>query len=273
MTTRPDTGAAPARQETSLTTPILPISIQIYSLRSLGALDAMLDCVVAAGHRHVELIGSQLDDAGATLAALQARGLTASSSHVGMAALRERFGAVLAACRTLGFADLYMPAVPAEERDAPAAYWRALGRELGGMARTAAAEGIRLGYHNHHWELQPKDGELTALDLLWEAAGDSPLAWQMDAAWMVRGGADPEAWMRRHAHRITSVHAKDLAPAGEKLDEDGWADVGSGTLDWHRLARSAKAAGAKWLVAEHDKPSDPARFAHASFRFLSTLEG
>jgi sugar phosphate isomerase/epimerase len=255
-----------------MTTPILPISIQIYSLRSLGSLDAMLDCVVDAGYKNVELIGSQLDDAAATQAALAARGLSATSSHVGIAALRSNLAGVLAACKTLGFADLYMPAVPPEERDAPGDYWLALGRELGELACAAAAEGIRLGYHNHHWELQVKEGGKTAMALLWDGAGDSPLSWQMDVAWMVRGGADPEAWLREHAARITAVHAKDLAPAGEKLDEDGWADVGTGTLDWRYLAKVAKHVGAKWLVAEHDKPNDPARFARASHAFLSTLQ-
>lgn len=256
-----------------MTTPILPCSIQIYSLRSLGPLDAMLDCVAEAGYRHVELIGSQLDDAAATKAALAARGLSVSSSHVGIAALRDRLPAVLEACKALGFQDLYMPSVPPEERDSPGEYWLALGQELGAFARIAANEGIRLGYHNHHWELQVKVGGLTALDLLWQGAGDSPLSWQMDAAWMVRGGADPEDWLRRHAGRITAVHAKDLAPAGEKADEDGWADVGSGTMDWQHLSRVASDAGARWLVAEHDKPNDPARFARASYSFLSQLEG
>jgi sugar phosphate isomerase/epimerase len=251
---------------------ILPISIQIYSLRSLGSLDAMLDCVKEAGFRHVELIGSQLDDATATRRALDARGLAASSSHVGIAALREKLPAVLAACKALGFTDLYMPAVPAEERHREGDYWLALGIELGDFARRCANEGVRLGYHNHHWELEVKSQGKTALDLLWQGAADSPLAWQMDAAWMVRGKADPQAWMQRFAGRITAVHAKDLAPAGEKLDEDGWADVGHGTMDWPVLARAAKAAGATWLVAEHDKPNDPTRFARNSHAYLEALQ-
>ena len=55
---------------------------------------------------------------------------------------------MLAACKTLGFTDLYMPAVPTEERDSPGDLLAALGRELGDFARAAAREGIRLGYHN-----------------------------------------------------------------------------------------------------------------------------
>ena len=50
---------------------------------------------------------------------------------------------------------------------------------------------------------------------------------------MIRGGADPLEWMRPYGNRITAVHVKDIAPAGESADEDGWADVGHGTVDWN----------------------------------------
>ena len=256
-----------------MTTPILPISIQIYSLRTVGDLAAQLDTVAAAGHRHVELIGAQLDDAAATRSALEARGLRASSAHVSIAALRERPAQVMAACKTLGFTQLFMPSVPPAERDSDGEYWLALGQELGKLAHRFAEAGVTLGYHNHHWELQPKAGGANALELLFQGAEGSPLAWQMDVAWLVRGGADPLEWMRREAGRIVSLHAKDLAPAGQCLDEDGWADVGSGTLDWPTLARAGRDAGARWLVAEHDKPNDPKRFARNSQAFLSRLEG
>ena len=254
-----------------MSTPLLPLSIQIYSLRTLDGLAAQLDCLAGAGFRHVELIGSQLEDAGATRAALDTRGLTVSSSHLSMAMLRERLPQVLAACKTIGFNQLFMPAVPQAERDAPATYWTALGAELAELARRCAGEGVALGYHNHHWELQVKAGGATAMDLLLDAADGSPLTWQVDVAWLVRGGADPLAWLKRAAGRVASAHAKDIAPAGQALDEDGWADVGTGTLDWRTLAPACKAAGARWLVAEHDKPSDPARFAAQAHRFLQTL--
>ena len=46
--------------------------------------------------------------------------------------------------------------------------------------------------HNHNWELQPKDGATTALELIFSEAEGSPLTWQADVAWLVRGGAAPE---------------------------------------------------------------------------------
>jgi sugar phosphate isomerase/epimerase len=250
----------------------IPLSIQLYSLRTLPGLPEVLDAVRLAGYRHVELIGSHLDDAAAVRAQLEARALGASSSHVGMAALRGRFDAVMGACKTLGITQLFMPAVPPEERRSAEPYWTALGRELGLMARRAQDHGVALGYHNHDWELRRQPDGRSALECLFAGAADSPLAWQADVAWLARGGADPVEWLQRHRDRLASVHAKDLAPAGTNADEDGWADVGHGVLDWRgRLAPAAAACGARWLVAEHDKPSDPLRFARNSFAFLNSL--
>ncbi len=249
-----------------------PLSIQLYSLRTLPSLQEVLDTAWSAGYRQVELIGGHLDEASRVRQALDERGLTVSSSHVGMAALRDRFDTIMQACKTLGFTRLFMPSVPPEERQSPEPYWTFLGRELAQMAWRAGDRGIELGYHNHHWELKTQPDGRTALDCLFAGAGNSPLKWQVDVAWLVRGGADPVALMERYKDRVTSIHAKDLAAANTKLDEDGWDDVGQGVLDWrHTLAAASIASGAQCLVAEHDKPSDPARFARNSFAFLNSL--
>jgi sugar phosphate isomerase/epimerase len=252
--------------------PINAIAIQLYTLRGLGDVDRELDAAQAAGFRHVETVGSHLDNSADVAAKLKRRSLTASSSHVSLAALRERPDAVAAACRTLGIAQLFMPSVPPAERDMAASRWTALGHELGGMADQFRSSGIALGYHNHNWELAPKEGGKTALELLFAAAEGSPLTWQVDVAWLVRGGADPKAWIERYKDRVASAHVKDLAPAGEALDEDGWADVGHGVLDWRDLWRCCRGVGARWMVVEHDKPADPVRCARRSFAFLSTIE-
>jgi sugar phosphate isomerase/epimerase len=247
------------------------LSIQLYTLRSLGDLDRVLDVVKQAGYGHVETVGFHLDDAENVRSKLDARGLKASSSHVSLEAVRERPDVVVRACRTLGLDQLFMPAVPSEQRQSEAPYWRALGRELGEIAERMHNQGIAFGYHNHHWELALKDGAKTALDLIFEAAAGSPLAWQADIAWLIRGGADPKEWMQRYRDRVISAHVKDIAPKGLNEEQDGWADVGAGVLDWRDLWQAALAAGAKWMVVEHDKPADPVETARASYAFLSRL--
>lgn len=248
------------------------LSIQLYTLRNLGSLDAVLDATASAGYTYVEMIGAHLANPRATRTALDARGLKGSSSHVAMSQLRDEPDAMIEACGVLGINELYMPAVPGEERQMPAAGWRALGHELGSIADRLAKADIRLGYHNHDWELAPKEGDATALDLVFEAAGASPLNWQADLAWIVRGGGDPKAWMTKLRSRLTAVHVKDIAPAGSNLDEDGWSDVGAGVLDWPDLWQAARAAGAGWMVVEHDKPADPAACVRNSYAYLTSMK-
>ena len=86
----------------------------------------------------------------------------------------------------------------------------------------------------------------------------------MDVAWVIRGGADPFAWIEKYKDRITAAHVKDIAPAGQNTDEDGWADVGHGTVDWASLIAALRNIGCTHFVMEHDNPKDDARFATRS---------
>lgn len=247
------------------------LSIQLYSLRDYGDLDRQLDTLAASGFRRVELVGGHLADAAGTRARLDARGISAPTGHVGMADLRTRLDWVAEQAGTVGIVELYMPAVPPEERDMSLDGWRAVGGELGRMAERLAGHGLKLGYHNHHWELKAAtDGRVPLAELFEEAAG-SPLTWEADLAWLARGGADPLDWLGRYRDRLTAIHVKDTAPAGQNLDEDGWCDIGAGTLDWPQLWRESLAAGARWMVLEHDKPKDPPGFARRSRDYLLNL--
>lgn len=247
------------------------LSIQLYSLRDYGDLDRQLDALAELGFRQVETVGGHLTDATATRAKLDARGIKAPTGHVGMQDLRTRLDWVAEQARIVGLRHLFMPAVPVEEREGTADAWRAVGAELGRMAQQMAEHGLGLGYHNHHWELRAFQDGRTPLELLFEGATGSPLTFEADLAWLVRGGADPLAWIERHRDRLAAVHVKDIAKAGQNLDQDGWCDVGEGVLDWPALWQQSLALGAKWMVLEHDKPKDPIGFARASRAYLLQL--
>ena len=249
------------------------LSVQLYSLRDHGPLEAQLDIAQAAGFAAVETIERMMEDAPATRALLDARGLKAPSGHISFVAMRTRPDWAIDAARVLGIETLVVPALHPPLRPGDAQGWRAIGAELGSMARRTQAEGIRFAFHNHHWEVQPlPDGSLPLDLLLDEGAGDG-LGWQADLAWLIRGGDDPLRRIERHAARLSSVHVKDIAPTGEAPDEDGWADVGHGTVDWPSLWQRSAAAGCTLFIAEHDKPSDGARFCRRSFAAMQQLAG
>ena len=91
-----------------------------------------------------------------------------------------------------------------------------------------------------------------------------------DGAWIVRGNQDPLDWIEKYASRITTAHVKDIAPEGECADEDGWADVGQGTMDWKGIMSALRGVGVDLFVMEHDKPSDFDRFATRSVAAFRT---
>ena len=244
------------------------VSVQLFTLRSMESDDAMLDAVKLAGYENIELFGAKLAQGEKLANLMRERGLRASGSHVALADLAEDLRRVVADARAFGITSLFVPSVPVPRRDMPAEGWRDFGKQLAGLSDELARHGMTLGYHNHDWDLKPKDGDKTALDLIFEAAGSAPVQWEADIAWLTRGGVDPRVWLKRHSNRLVAAHVKDLAAAGENEDEAGWADVGAGVLDWKVLWPEAIANGAKVLVVEHDRPLDPARTVANGLRYI-----
>ena len=91
-----------------------------------------------------------------------------------------------------------------------------------------------------------------------------------DIARVIRGKADPFAWIESYGKRISAVHVKDIAPSGENTDEDGWADVGHGTVDWKGLIAALKNTRVKHFVVEHDNPKDIDRLITRSIASFKT---
>lgn len=242
-----------------MTKPIDRLSIQLYSARSIEPLAAQFALVANLGYKMVEPWGGLFNDPDTLKRLLELHGMTAPSAHVGLDRLRSDAVGTTRLCKELGIETIFAPAPPPGEREGGENQWRGIGRELNEIGNAVAGEGLRFGWHNHHWEYGKTSGGKTYLECLFEEAPG--LVWQADLAWIVRGGGDPVAEIRKHAQRLVACHIKDLAPAGECADEDGWADPGHGIMDWPALRTAMTEAGVSLFVAEHDKPNDVARFA------------
>lgn len=241
---------------------MMDFSYQLYSARNEKSLDETLKTLKQLGYAQVEGWGGQFADPAALAASLKTAGLTMPTAHIGYSAL-ENTDAAIKIAQTVGIKTIYCPAPPTADYREGKGSWSQLGEGLAKIGKALNAAGVGFGYHNHHWEFaKGADGKTPIETLL----GSSPsLEWEMDLAWVVKAGEDPVKWMDKFGSRITAVHVKDIAPAGEALDEDGWADVGQGTLDWKSLIKTIQEkTKAKYFVAEHDKPSDAIRFARRS---------
>jgi sugar phosphate isomerase/epimerase len=248
------------------------LSYQLYSSRNFPPLADTLAMLADLGYDAVEGYGAlYADDAQVAelTAALGKSGLAMPTGHFGLAQLEAEPAKVLAIARALGITRLYCPYLMPEDRPTDAAGWRAFGARLQAAGRPIRDAGLGFGWHNHDFELRPLPDGQVPQDLIF--AGGPDLEWEIDVAWVVRGGADPSAWITRYAPRITAAHLKDIAPAGQNANEDGWADLGEGTVPWKALMADLRHTPCDIFIMEHDNPSDHARFARRSLQAAKGL--
>ncbi len=124
--------------------------------------------------------------------------------------------------------------------------------EIARLAAVLRDAGLTLNYHNHTQEFRLVEGR-PALDILAETVPPALLAFELDPYFALRAGADPAAWIRRFAGRMSRLHVKDLDPRDQSV-----AIFGRGVLDAPAVLRAAADAGIEWLVIEfHPGLPDP----------------
>ncbi|MEP3278439.1 MAG: sugar phosphate isomerase/epimerase [Stappiaceae bacterium] len=248
---------------------MMDLSYQLYSSREFPPLADTLKLLADIGYKSVEAYGGLLDDPDTLDSALSASGLSLDSSHVGLDALESKPDWVAEIAQRFGIKSLFCPFLMSDQRPETADGWREFGARLGRIDETFSSNGVRVGWHNHDFEFVPLPTGERPMDLILEGAPS--LQWEADVAWIVRGGVDPMAYLQKYGDRITALHIKDIAPAGNCADEDGWADVGHGTMDWSALLKAASTLNVKHYVMEHDKPNDHERFARRSFASVQAI--
>ena len=192
-----------------------------------------------------------------------------STGHFGLSMIEENPKFVIEIAQAVGMKKVYCPHVQAADRPNDGKGWRDFGKRLNKAGKKLRAAGLGFGWHNHDFEFAgTADGAVPMFEIL---KGGADLEWEMDVAWVVRGGSDPLAWIAAFGDRITAAHVKDIAPRGEKLNEDGWADLGQGTVDWKSIMKALKRTACKHFVMEHDNPSDDKRFASVSLAAAKAL--
>src|SRR5271154_1192266 len=206
----------------------MPLSIQLYSARKFPPVETQLAAIHANGFEYVETFGLLHDDAADTRRRLDARGLAAKSAHIGLETIETQPERTLEIARQLGVEIVVAPYLTPPERPTSTEGWNDLGARLAQISARLAAEGHGFAWHNHDFEFVAlPDGSFPIEHILTDS-----VQWEADIAWIVRAKADPKPWIARYGATMPLVHVKDIAPAGENVNEDGWADVGTGVVDW-----------------------------------------
>jgi len=243
-------------------------SFQLYSARNFQPWDKVLQTLGRLGYTQVEGFGGVYGDPAGFKAELDRNGLSMPSAHFGIDMLEGDFDGARRIADTFGVRLMVCPYLVAEQRPIDAAGWHDFAERLAAVGDRAKRAGFDFAWHNHDFEFAPLGGGSVPQSIILDTATE--IGWEFDVAWCVRGGDVPWPWIERYADRILAVHVKDIARPGEGLDEDGWSDIGYGTMDWKRLVDTLRATSvARYFIMEQDNPNDLERFARRSIETVN----
>lgn len=247
-------------------------SYQLYSSRNFPPLENTLKMLADLGYKSVEAYGallSETDDPIKLRATLDDLGLTMPTCHIDLGFLQEDPRRAIEIANTVGIKEFYFPYLDEADRPQDADGWKKFASIIDEAGKPLLGAGLVYGWHNHDFEFVTLDDGGLPIDILLDTASSANL--EFDVAWAVRAGHDPLSVIEKYGTRISAAHVKDIAPEGQCEDEDGWADVGKGVVDWPTCFAKLKAAGAKHFIMEHDNPSDHERFAKTSISTAKTF--
>jgi sugar phosphate isomerase/epimerase len=279
----------------------IPLGLQLYTVADDMKRDfsATLSAVSAIGYKTVEPAGL-LDRSPAEWRHALARAhLACPSIHVPPRAQKTGLSladvdALAKAAHTLGIGTIVCPSFSFPDRfsrelqpgEGPAQMmarlaatmtlddWKANADFLNEKGAALKKHGLRFAYHNHNVEFTPI-GDSTAFDLLVKGTDPKLVSFEMDAGWVVAGGADPASLLSLYPHRFTAMHVKDVKPSTKpnfslQLDP---CEVGQGTIDWKTLLPAAYAANVRQFYVEQEPPYTipPLQSIAISFKYLNYL--
>ena len=200
-------------------------SVQLYTLRTPLEQDlpGTIAKVAALGYTKVEPYNF-VATADALAEAFTTNGITAPSGHAPLLSADQ--DEIFAAANKLGITTVIDPYVPAE-------HWQnaddiaATAAKLNAAAKKGAGYGVRVGYHNHAWELESSINGTTALEYF-ESLLDPELVLEVDTYWAAVGGQNPAELLARLGDRVKFIHIKDGPLTG---DTKAQLPAGQGKVD------------------------------------------
>ncbi|SEG75709.1 Sugar phosphate isomerase/epimerase [Nonomuraea solani] len=243
-----------------------PISVQLYTVRDALAADrdTTLRRLAEVGYRSVEPFDPTTDPEGFRQVA-DDLGLSVSGTHA-YALLSKEPAEVFDAIATVGTDLVIIPGgIAHEEFTTPDGLARTADL-LNGLAEQAAGHGMRIGYHNHWWEIEPEIDGRHAIEALADLLAPGVFL-EIDTYWAAVGGADVPALLGRLGERVLALHVKD----GPVVKGEPHTAVGAGVMPVSEILAAAPAA--RRVVELDECATDVFAALAESHAYLTSLEG
>ncbi|TDE14021.1 sugar phosphate isomerase/epimerase family protein [Jiangella asiatica] len=240
------------------------IGMHLYTMRRSLAVDfaGTLQALADIGYATVGVSGRHGHSAAAIRSMIDDTGMRAVLEHVGYDRLTNNLEGACEDVVTLGGHWVVTSSLPGSLYTADGI--RQAAAEFNRAGAIAATYGLKVLHHNHDAEFRT-DGGRVLYDILVEETDPYYVGFELDVYWAAKGGHDAADYFVRYPARFPALHVKDMAPDG------GFADVGSGVLDFATMFQDARRGGVRQFLVEHDNPQDELSTARNSFHALRTL--
>jgi sugar phosphate isomerase/epimerase len=243
-----------------------PLGVQLYSVREQMADDRreVLRRIAELGYRAVEPY-DPLNDPKGFRALVDEFGLSVPSTHAQVTG--EQRDEILDAAQIIGLDTVIVPAIGASEFADQAGISRTADA-LNETAAVAAERGVRIGYHNHAWEVEQQVDGRPALSVLADLLAPEVIL-EVDVYWAAVGCGDQGAGvpdlLRQLGDRVRFLHVKD----GPAVKGEPMTAVGSGVVPIPAILAAAPDA---WRIVELDEcATDMIQAIADSYTYLTGL--
>jgi len=238
----------------------IPMAVQLFSVRHDLAEDlrGTMERVAEIGYEGVEFFGPLKPEPGSLRALLDEFNLACCGWHTPFDAVQDdRLEETVAFHKALGNTHVIIPGIP-PALTRSRADWLKMAEFFNRLAEKLAPHGMVTGYHNHHVEFTPLDGE-TPWDTFFGNT-TSDVVMQLDTGNALCGGGDCVAILKRYPGRAKTVHLKPYSTTAAKADRmQGYATmIGEDDIPWKEVLALCETTGrTQWYIVEYESDAYP----------------
>jgi sugar phosphate isomerase/epimerase len=240
----------------------LPIGIQLYSVREdmAKSYEATLHTLASLGYQEVEAAGFYNHSPAEVKKAMNDAGLTCPSAHYNFQLMSTQLDQNIDFCHQLGLQYIVCASPGKSPANAPTKGphtlddWKYNAEHFNQWAQKIKAAGMSFAYHNHYEEFHPLPDGTVPFDHLASLTDPTLVHFELDCGWVVVGGGDPVACLKRYPTRIVMLHIKDFVAAkptaGGKTPTP--TELGRGVIDYRPIFQATGKAHIKHAFVEQE---------------------
>jgi len=216
------------------------------------------------GYEGIEFAGYYGRSAEELRAMLDEAGLEVAGTHIGLnTLLGDELEKTIEFNRILRNRFLIVPWLPEKMINSKEALLKTA-KLFNEIAEKLKSEGMYVGYHNHHVEFKPMNGE-TPWDIFFKATVPE-VVMQLDTGNAMYGGVTSDGLLeiiRKYPGRVKTVHLKEYSSKKGFL-----ALLGEGDINWKKfLSLCETIGGTEWYIIEEEiSPFDVAKYCLNNLR-------